>query len=265
MLLVMASSRAGLHLVSGHMAWAGSEGPAKNSRNAETKVAMMTLRARAIRLRMYVSTFCLPNKRGGRRWWGPGKPRTPTTRLSDQVLLPGRGAVTADSGVEPHVREVRHTLVRVVVDVLDLRAEDRVALVVVVRDGEEVVLREPLVHLAPLRALLRDRELLDALDLGVDLGVGEVAEGRAALREGDRAEGGRDDGVGGRPVEAPATRRLQHVVLALGVTDELATLLVRRTDVLDLEAGLLERLLADLVHLLRGVVVVRVVVDELER
>src|SRR4051794_21301492 len=64
MLFVMASRRAGLHLVSGHMACAGSEGPAKNSRNDETSVARMTLRARAMRLRMYVSTFCLPNEVG---------------------------------------------------------------------------------------------------------------------------------------------------------------------------------------------------------
>src|SRR5690349_19017579 len=154
---------------------------------------------------------------------GPGEPRTPTMAV-DQIVLSRRKAVTTDLLVEPDVVEVRHALVRVVVDVLDLRAEDRVALVVVVRDGQEVVLREPLVHLAPLRTLLRDGELLDALDLGVDLGVGEVAEGRTTLREGDRAEGGRDDRVGGRPVEAPATRRLEHVVLALRVTDELATL-----------------------------------------
>src|SRR4051794_30596419 len=94
MLFVMASRRAGLHLVSGHMACAGSDGPAKNSRNAETSVARMTLRARATRLRMYVSTFCLPNE-FGRRWWGPGVNPGPPPRPSGQVWRPRRGAVTA--------------------------------------------------------------------------------------------------------------------------------------------------------------------------
>src|SRR3954452_17002995 len=88
MLFVMASRRAGLHLVSGHMACAGSDGPAKNSRNDETSVARMTLRARATRLRMYVSTFCLPNE-FGRRWWGPGgEPRTPTTAVRSGLAPP---------------------------------------------------------------------------------------------------------------------------------------------------------------------------------
>src|SRR3954447_15802764 len=132
MLFVMASRRAGLHLVSGHMACAGSDGPAKNSRNAETSVARMTLRARATRLRRYVSTFCLPNE-FGRRWWGPGgQPPDPHPRRQSRAAPREGGAVTADLLVEPHVGEVRHALVRVVVDVLDLRAEDRVALVVVV-------------------------------------------------------------------------------------------------------------------------------------
>ena len=48
----MAASRCALQWLSGHMANAGSDGPAKKIRNVETRVARMTLRARANRLRM---------------------------------------------------------------------------------------------------------------------------------------------------------------------------------------------------------------------
>jgi hypothetical protein len=48
------------------MAWAGSDGPAKKSRNVDTSVARMTLKARATRLRMYVSKGYLP--RSGHPW-----------------------------------------------------------------------------------------------------------------------------------------------------------------------------------------------------
>src|SRR6478672_7182114 len=77
----MAASRVALQRVSGHMAWAGSDGPAKNSRNAETSVARMTLRARANRLRMYVSTFCLPNGVGA----GGGGPEIPDPHHGCQI------------------------------------------------------------------------------------------------------------------------------------------------------------------------------------
>src|SRR5829696_176262 len=126
MLLVMASSRAGLQRVSGHMACAGSDGPAKKIRNVETNVAMMTLKARANRLRMYVSTFCLPNE-FGRRWWGPGENPGPPPRLSVQISHPRGSAVTADLLLQPDLRDLRHALVRVGDHVLDLRAEHEVA------------------------------------------------------------------------------------------------------------------------------------------
>src|SRR6478735_6221076 len=260
----MASRRSGGHLVSGHSASAGSDGAAKKRRNVDTRVARTTLTARASRLRMYVSTGGYLPARVAPMVGTRDEPGPPP-RQSVQNMRPGEGAVVTDLLVEPDLRDLRHALVRVVDHVLHLGAEDVVALVVVVRDGQEVVLHEPLVHLAPLRALLGDRELQDALDLGVDLGVGEVAEGRATLREGAGADGGRDDGVGRRPVEAPAARRLEHVVLAVRLADDLATLLPGDADVGHLEAGSLELLLADLVDLLGDVVVVRVVVDELER
>ena len=197
----------------------GPTGPTKKSTNVAIRATRMTLSGHSRATGDVESHAGLPHGWGGRWWWGARARRpVPPTGVGSAALL-----------VDPDVLEERHAVVRVVDDVRAPSCRRRSCPCPSSTAGPGGRSPSATCRTCPTpdparRCSGAEMRLISASILGSDRLPQPVPPAFMTVL----ADGGREDRVAARPVEAPAAGALQHVGRGLRVADQRAALLAGR-------------------------------------